>query len=232
MNLRSSYLRLTLALAIVGAASITTGSARAACRESHIVCGFAVHGSTQPAYAFNCGQGYSGSYDIPNAHQAITVGEYVEDLNRRTMSVIWDDFTVLGPGPSTSYVLRLRVRMRMHAVVAAGSTNNASLALNLYLAEPTPTSPHAFKGISAFSGTSDVADSVDLAIPLTGNAPIGLVIEASGNANFFAVSSSTLDFEFVDLPPGWGVVSCNGYVQEPAVPVAARSWGSVKAAYR
>jgi len=148
------------------------------------------------------------------------------------MSVIWDDFTVQGPGPATSYVLRLRVRLRMHAVVAAGSANNVSLMLNLYLAEATQTSPHAFKGISAFSGTSDVADSVDLAVPLTGNAPIGLVIEGAGNGNFNATSSGTLDFSFVDLPPGWGVTSCNGYRQEPAVPALPRSWGSLKAAYR
>jgi hypothetical protein len=146
------------------------------------------------------------------------------------MSVIWDDFTVQGPGPATSYVLRLRVRLRMHAVVAAGSANNVSLMLNLYLADAT--SPRAFKAVSAFSGTSDVADSVDLAVPLTGNAPIGLVIEGAGNANFNATSSGTLDFSFVDLPPGWGVTSCNGYRQEPAVPALPRSWGTVKAAYR
>jgi hypothetical protein len=53
-----------------------------------------------------------------------------------------------------------------------------------------------------------------------------------GNAGDYAVSSSTLDFEFVDLPPGWGVVSCNGYHQDLPTPVVSRSWGSVKATYR
>ena len=148
------------------------------------------------------------------------------------MSIVSDEFTVLGPGPGTSYVLRLRVRMRLQATVAAGGANNASLGLVLYLTNGTPTDPQAFKILTAYEGTPEVLDSLDLVIPRTGNAPIGLTIEATGEANYDAVSSSTLDFTFVDLPPGWGVTSCNGYVQEPAVPATPRSWGNVKAAYR
>jgi hypothetical protein len=229
MNLPSSR---RVILALVGAASFAIGPAQAACPDNYIVCGPTAYPSTQPTFGMTCRAGYSASYDIPNAHLAINVGEYVEDLIRRTMSVIDDDFTVLGPGPTTSYVLRLRVRMHMHAVVAPGSTNDAFLGLNLHLRNPTDTDPHSFKGLSAFSGTHDVVDSLDLVIPRTGNAPIPIVIEAAGNGNYHSVSSSTLDFTFVDLPPGWSVTSCNGYHQEPAVPVASRSWGSVKAAYR
>jgi hypothetical protein len=232
MNLPSAPLRFVLALAIVGAGSAASESVRAACPVNYIVCGPTEYPSTQPVYAVQCRQDYSASYDIPNAHLAIQVGDYVEDLIRRTMSIVADEFTVLGPGPGDSYELRLRVHMRMHAVVAPGSSNNVSLMLNLYLLNETPTSPRVFKAISAFSGTSDKADSLDLVIPMTGNAPIGLVIEANGNANFYAVSSNTLDFEFVGLPPGWGVTSCNGFRQDPATPALARSWGSLKAAYR
>ncbi len=37
---------------------------------------------------------------------------------------------------------------------------------------------------------------------------------------------------FTGLPAGYAVVSCQGYVSDPAVPVRATSWGKLKAIYR
>ena len=89
-----------------------------------------------------------------------------------------------------------------------------------------------YKHVTETAAAPDVVDSLTLAIPRTGGDPIGLSIDAAATANYIGQVSATLDFEFVDLPPGWEVISCNGYHQGAPVPALARSWGSVKATYR
>ena len=200
--------------------------AHSACPEGSVVCGPAPYTSTSPRMGSYCTEG-SAFFSIPEAQLVLYSPPYDPRMFRHVVAHLHDEFTVLGPGPATSYLLRLRVRVRVQGFSELGAPNKVTLALNLLTANPT-----AQGNWSGMNGAFDIADSLDLAIPRTGVDPIDLTIEATQIATDYAQGTSTLEFTFVDLPPGWAVISCNGYRQEPAVAAAPRSWGSLKAAYR
>lgn len=70
-----------------------------------------------------------------------------------------------------------------------------------------------------------VGESFDLFIFLRASTA-GITVLGTESAN---ISGS---LSFADLPEGYAVVSCQGYVSEPAVPARTTSWGRLKAIYR
>ena len=82
------------------------------------------------------------------------------------------------------------------------------------------------------SGSSANLDSlltlhvvVDPAVPLRLEFSLYAIVGAGA-------ASAQVSLAFGDLPPGVSIASCQGYVEEAPVQVAATSWGRVKALYR
>jgi len=59
-----------------------------------------------------------------------------------------------------------------------------------------------------------------------------LTYRVYAGCNGFGGASATGTLRFIGLPPGARVESCQGYVQDFAVPAQLASWGAVKSRYR
>lgn len=224
-------------LGLVAAASLamSTTAAHAACLASSARCEQDTYAPTTPTYSIHCSNtilGVSGvDYDVPGRSLSL----YNDEAEGAEL-FLNDEFIVNGPAVGSPITLHLRIRY--HGTVASfapGGGGNGVVGASALVAQAgdPPAAQKAFGDVNAPATGGTVptfADSLDFVLPRTAGVPIGLQIHAliqnGYNDNLVG------DFRFIDLPPGANVTSCEGYTQEQPVPALARSWGSVKAAYR
>jgi hypothetical protein len=170
------------------------------------------------------------SFDIPAGSFEVATGEGGGmDLMLR------DWFTITGPAPGTPIALHMRVRVHGGLNWDGACCPESQVRVELLPLEPVSGDPESHWSFGKTSGpfqSYPFSDSLDLTLQRTAGTPIGVEIHASTHMQ--APSSSDLigEFYFPDLPPGWTVSSCKGYLKEQPVPAAVTSWGRVKASYR
>lgn len=137
-----------------------------------------------------------------------------------------DIFTLLGPagGPPVTFTVRVHLseyidylKGRVVTTLREGASNSSTATMSTPAADRTP---------------------VDLNIVVTRAAgqtlDLYLVLQATGGGSGGApgIGDVAAQLAFPDLPPGFGVRSCQGFSTGLAVPTARTSWGSLKLSYR
>jgi hypothetical protein len=163
--------------------------------------------------------GSSASYDLV-AGELDAVAE-VKEANTHVSRVVASDRFYLHKVAEATFVVRLNVSFYWIA-------DNYRMAFAAAYAR--------LEAEGRRDETSSVGPGLDrfVEIEVTASEGVPFVItyelEASG-WGYYPVSTTSAWLEFLGLPPGAEITSCNGFA-ESAVPVEESTWGKVKALYR
>lgn len=129
-----------------------------------------------------------------------------------------DVFTLVGPaGPAL-----VSFTAHLHVVASLAGSGTASATLR--------------EGASNAAGYNDPPGPDDATISITIARHVGetfdLYLDYSATACGDGEASLTGTLSFPDLPPGYAVSSCQGFLSDPSVPAAPTSWGQLRARYR
>jgi len=145
-----------------------------------------------------------------------------------------DEFTLGGPPPGTPVAMHVRVRVHGTLGGFGGPTGSHAL-LEIGALVPQPGDPavasKSFDAPPGLGNVIDFTDSLDFTVTRPAGSPVGLQFHALAGTGGYN-TSLVAQLVFLDLPSHASVTSCKGYAQDQPVPALARSWGSVKAAYR
>ena len=135
-----------------------------------------------------------------------------------------DTFTLVGPATATP--LDFTVQLVIGATFSGGGL--ASAEGNATLREGVSNSQYQY-----FSPGNPTDVTFAVAVTRAVGATFDLAVESDVYALGLG-SGATLaaHLNVTGLPAGYAVVSCQGYVSDPSVPVRRASWGRVKAIYR
>jgi hypothetical protein len=218
-------------LTIVVALTITSATATAQCPSSGWDVGFTSGSSTQPIYSaggasWNLIEGrFSGG-----ASGATEMGGFLSMTVR-------DIYRIVGPASAVPIPFRARVVLSGHAsgsmetVPGAGSgCFGSSVTFELIPEGGLPAYAEIGSSQSPCAGV-DIDAVVELALAKLPGEEFLLrhrfYISSGAYQTAFAEGLLT----FLDLPPGYSIASCQGYVG-PAVPTSNASWGQLKHTYR
>jgi hypothetical protein len=220
-------------LLLAGWLALASGAtvARADCLASWVQCQQDTYEPTAATFHSECTTPtmYWGGvdYDVPARTMRLHYDEWMwVGLSLR------DEFTLGGPAPGTPVTLHLRIRY--HGTAGGyGSGPSGGGVISMRALAPEPGDVEAQKTYGApygLSGTMSYSDSLDFFLSRTAGTPVGIELHADATYGYYL--DNQMEFVFLDLPPGSNVTSCKGYMQEQPTPALARSWGSLKAAYR
>jgi len=140
-----------------------------------------------------------------------------------------DRFTLVGPNSPSPVSFTVSLRL----VGQTQSRNNGYSSVWGHLGEGNNTPVGA--GVSSYYGNSiaSLDETVSLQLVHLVGEPFELTYQAGGYGKGVASQGSLwLALSFPNLPPGYGVASCQGYSIGVVVPTLSRSWGQVKSRYR
>src|SRR5262249_33847807 len=139
------------------------------------------------------------------------------------VAYVHDVYTLIGPDAGTP--------VSFHAA-AHVSIFNCGLATSYAMIQSSGSNTASYLVQYCFSSVQK-----DLSIPLSRlpGATFDLWMEAAattGDAHGGGTAGSSMTLSFPDLPPGYVIVSCQGYTTGLATPARAISWGHLKSIYR
>jgi hypothetical protein len=179
------------------------------------------HSNTQ---GFSCNGGFGGfnsessSYDL--ALGQLTVSTSVTQCSIATAQVIGRDrYELLGPVTGVPLVFGATLHITgtaSNASASAGIGEGDSFPPGTSIAIPSPVDRTLSVVLNHVVG-----DSFDLTYTLS----------TTGFARFGA-SNLTGVLSFTNLPPGYGIASCQGFSTGVVVPTRPASWGTLKIHYR
>lgn len=135
-----------------------------------------------------------------------------------------DVFTLLGPSSAAAitFVARVHVVIWTECYAAAGTITVREGASN------SASANHIACGLNE--------TDIEVSITRAANATFDLYLTnyARGGSGFQTSGQAytNLSLSFPDLPPGYSVMSCQGFMGGAVVPTKRGSWGRVKAVYR
>lgn len=214
------------------AGACAAGAAFAACPNSSVTVFDSTQTSSDPSAQFSDNHfcpPYGGTalasarYDL-KAETFMLAASGASECGGGAALATHDTFTLVGPATATP--LTFDIQLVIGAAFSGGglATSEANVALregasnaqSVYLSPGNPTDVTLSVPVtSAVGGTFDLfVDADTYALGLGSGASVNAHIEVAG------------------LPAGYAIVSCQGYVSDPTVPVRATSWGRLKAIYR
>lgn len=230
---RAAFRRGLAALALLALLGLMAPVAHAQCPLTDLNCENVVTTTALAAVSTGCSIDGLTAFDAVQGTIDLAIPPYGYSLlpSDHAGVTLRDLFTVHGPADGAPYTLHLRVHGTGDAYSYGGPGDTDGILLTLSATIPQPGDPTSSRGWGTFSGFYVFDDSLDLVLQRTGGTPVGITIDAQASGTP-GVAEGHLAYRFVDLPPGWGVTSCKGYVQEQPVPAIPATWGKVKAAYR
>jgi hypothetical protein len=129
-----------------------------------------------------------------------------------------DVFTLFGPAGSA--LISLTAHLHVTASVTGSGTAGASLREGASNGASYADPP----------GPDDATISITIARHVGETFDLFLDYNATACGDGDASLNGTLSFS--DLPPGYAVASCQGFLSDPSVPAATTSWGRLRAIYR
>lgn len=215
MTSRSVVLALLLAATAAG-----TAAANPACPLNHLMAGGPVDSSLpvdsrtrsvcDPYGCADC----AVSYDIPAGQlSASSASSGATGTGGNVM--VQDDFKMVGLAAGTPATLTVHMGLFPSGFFAANLRDGLG-------------------HVASASGDGTDNSPVDLTLDVAALAgePFRLQFELAVYNSYVGDGSVSASFSFTGIPPGAGVVSCNGYVSNPAVPARPASWGKLKRLYR
>ena len=200
------------------------------CPQNSVTCSDVAY-STDPAFSRACAIGFNGhytsaGYNIPAGTLSASDGGYNAALGAG--AVMEDNYEILGPAPGTPLTLTARLHVTGSSssfVYPFGCPAYASALLR------EGSSGGTGSGWGCYHGAPPIDATFTLPVAAVAGQAflIHCEVYASGGDNAGASMSGTLDF--VDLPPGAGIISCNGYQQGTPLLVHPTTWGYVKTLY-
>jgi hypothetical protein len=213
-----------LAIAM-GVSLVVSAPAFADCPVNHIITGGDGHGlqndSTNPENSYEGTPVVPGGpcvacYSWPNGYFRVS-GNSPTDWGAAVNAT--DHFQISGPSSVTPLSITARLRFTGSvSIYASGSVGLGDLA-------------GASNSVGVSGGQSPSNQILVLPLEHLPNEPFDLVVDLSVGASYpYAAADLQAYLEFLDVPSGWSIVSCQGY--DVPVPARAQTWGSVKATYR
>jgi len=181
-----------------------------------------------------CGYGFQPlgqGYDLSLGHAYSNARGCLDSGSTGSLGT-YDVFHLIGPQPSP--VLTFRARFRLQGGVANEGGGFRSASASGSLREIGAMSDSFYVGVGhPFGESAGIDTTLGIQLSHTVGAEFTLFGWLSSSA-FGAGSTSTIESQlsFEDLPPGYAVVSCQGFVSDPIVPARSLSWGRLKAIYR
>lgn len=190
------------------------------------VCGAVT--STAPSYsASGCGptSNGTGSYDLPAGTVSVLGnGDYPDGFASAHVTAE-DVYHVVGP--ATPGLIGFSANLHAHGEGSSYYCTSASGSATLQFG--------TVKQSVTFHGSSCQGEGVDQTISLPQQHLVGeefhLVMDVVATASAGASASMDGSLSFSGLPPGYSIVSCQGYMSVPT-PSASVSWGRLKVRYR
>ena len=164
----------------------------------------------------------SAAYDLV-AGTFSASGQGASDCGASGASTTDDVFRLIGPASPDSIPFTARLQASAFAFSPAGFSSGA----NVEFREGTSNS-QTFGYYPG--GPSSATLSLNISRAVGDSFNLHIVVAAYAGSRASASASGTLSF--IGLPPGYAVVSCQGYVSDLSVPVRATSWGRLKTIYR
>jgi hypothetical protein len=175
--------------------------------------------STNPTSSVAFGRS-TASYDL--AKGRIVAETYVYEADRQTSRAIAVDRFVLHNVPAAMLKIRLYTSFFWLADPSgrmAWADGMAKLTVGCCSAQ-------------VYSFMSSIDSYVELEVAAIEGAPFELTYEtAAFGDGYYPIATMHCRLEFIDLPAGAEITSCNGYGASN-VPVEQTTWGQVKALYR
>jgi hypothetical protein len=164
--------------------------------------------------------GSSASYDLVNGTLSAVVN--VDDVYRHRSEVVAADQFELHNAASA--VLKIRLHLSFYWMAdPSGRMAWADGAAQLTVGAQSAYAESLGPGIDPY---------IELDVEAYEGAPFTIVYETTAVASgYYPSGAMTCRLEFVDLPPGAEVTSCNGYGSS-GVAVEETTWSSIKALYR
>ena len=221
----------TLLLASLLALTIA-GTARASCPLNTLT----VHDSSETSSASSdqltlehfCppygGTALAGaSYDLVAGSAALTASGTSECGGGASVAT-HDVFTLVGPAAGS---FTFTARLVVHAGFSGRPATSSSEAAATFREGASNS-----KGFNTGLGLPG-----DATLDLTITRDVGQTFDLFLTLDCYSLGLSagsdvTAQLSFLGLPPGYGVVSCQGYASDPSVPVRVTSWGRLKTIYR
>ena len=147
------------------------------------------------------------------------------DCGSRASCSTLDVFTLIGPASTDSIPFTAQLNV---SISWSSSVSRFYGGGDVSLTEGTSNSKSV--GGSGNNGSKNATLAVTIKRLVGETFNLGVYVSASDGS--FASGSASASLSFTGLPSGYAVVSCQGYVSDPAVPVHATSWGRLKAIYR
>lgn len=162
----------------------------------------------------------SASYDLTDG--SLYAMAYVDDVYlHRSGAIAADEFELQG---IPAAVLTVRLHLSYYCVTDPSG--------RIAWAEGYARLTGGGQTVDATSLGPGIAPFVELEVAAAEGEPFTVVYETRAKAwGFYPVASMTCQLEFVDVPAGGRVTSCNGF-GSPPVPVEQTTWGAVKSLYR
>jgi len=140
------------------------------------------------------------------------------------------DVTGVPPGTPVTLTAQLTVDCFVSTTGCGGSGCSGTVIDSLEHGADVDSQVHA---VHLFIGREDFHDVLSIPVTIVAGTPevIRCKIEGYRNPGGSHDSGGSGSIQFVGLPPGVSVISCQGYSSQPT-PARKRTWGSLKVTYR
>jgi len=215
-----------------------SGAGVDSCPQSSVCgrqCVFSPAAIRDTSYLFVCaGYGYSQAdegYDL-GAGTASSAAAGDNDCPANGSLAAYDVFRIVGPASATP--LPFTATLRLSGNVESSCDPNAYASVSGHLEEAGGASQDFLLSVAApySCGAQPVDRTLEIALAHLVEEPFTLLVRLGTSAQGYSTATLSSRLGFEGLPEGYGVVSCQGFVSDPSVPVRALSWGRVKTLYR
>jgi hypothetical protein len=170
----------------------------------------------------------AAGYDIPGglvwAHEKV-----IDGFGANVTAEAHDTYWIVGPAAGSAISCSVQCAMNGYgncgargtlSLVAQGQTTSGSFANDLTVG-PCNSTP-ALNSVASLTVSAQVDEPFDVSEKANLFGPF-----ASGGSAYLSGRLS-----FTGLPPGYAVVSCNGFGGGPSTPARAMTWGRLRDVYR
>ncbi|HEY2953620.1 MAG TPA: hypothetical protein VGK89_00045 [Candidatus Eisenbacteria bacterium] len=227
----------TTILLILDMFPAATGAVADSCPQSSVCahqCAFSPAAVRDTSYFFACGAyGYSEAgerYDL-GAGTASSTAAGDNDCPASGSLATYDVFRLVGPASGTP--LAFSAIARLAGNVESACDPYAYASASVHFEEAGGKSRDFALSLSTYScGAQPIDQSLGIPLAHAVGDTFTLVVRLASSAQGYSAATIESQLGFEGLPQGYAVVSCQGFVSDPNVPVRAVSWGRVKATYR